>query len=282
MDKSDEDLSTGMAFHTSLTTLNKYYNKFNPDIVVCTFDRTNWRKEYTNSDMCLSGKKYKGNRRMKMTPNEEKRYKEFREHIKDFEEFVREHTSMVCMAADMLEADDLMAGIVETYPDDRVITVSADKDLMQLLKFPNARLVDPITDNDRECEDVDWFMFLKCIRGDAGDNVGSAFPRVRETRVRKAFEDEFERLSLMNETVKVNINDEFVDRKVKDLFEENKLLMDLYSQPKSVRKLLFRTINHEMNNKGKYNHFKFIKFCGRHKLKRVIEGVDNYIKLLSS
>ncbi len=283
MGGGDDSTMAGMALHSAFTTLNKYFKKYRPDQIICTFDRPNWRKSYTKSDMCVSGKVYKANRRQNMTPNEEQRYTEFKAHITEFETIVRDRTSMVCMASPHLEADDIMAGFAEMYQDDRVFVISADKDLMQLLKFPNVRLIDPATDNDRLCDDVDWFMFLKCVRGDRGDNVFSAFPRVRETRVRKAFEEEFERLALMNETFMGLYGDELekTEFRVGDLFEENHLLMDLYSQPTPVKTLITQTITKAMSNPGKYNHFHFIKFCGKHQLKRITKNVDQYIKMLS-
>jgi hypothetical protein len=285
MGGGDDITMSGLALHSAFTTLNKYYNKFNPTKIICTFDRPNWRKVYTQSDLCISGAVYKGTRRQDMTPAEQHRYNIFQEHIKSFEEIVRKRTSMVCLAADMLEADDLMAGFVEMYPEDKVIVVSADKDLIQLLKYPNVRLINPIDDKERTEDDIDWFMFLKCIRGDRGDNVMSAYPRVRETKVRAAFEDEFERLSLMNHTFKIMKEVDGVDVEtevcVGELFEENKLLMDLFDQPSNIRALIRDTIEDGMVYTGKYSHFHFIKFCNKHDLKRIVENVDNYVKMLS-
>lgn len=281
MTKSTDSTAAGLALHSAFQTLNKYFTKYNPTKTICVFDRPNWRKEYTKSDLCLSGKLYKGTRRQDMTPNEEKRYQEFMKHIEEFETIVREHTSMVCMAADMLEADDLMAGFADMYQHDRVIVISADKDLIQLLKYPNVSLIDPITDKQRSCDDVDWFMFLKCIRGDRGDNVASAYPKVREVAVRKAYDDEFERLALMDKTFTTIKNETKVEFRVGDLFKENQLLMDLYKQPTPVKKLMERTIVQSMKSPGKYSHFHFIKFCGKHDLKRISENVDRYVKMLS-
>jgi len=278
---TDDDTMAGLALHSAFTTLNKYFKKYSPDQVICTFDRPNWRKAYTKSDMCLSGKVYKANRRQNMTPNEENRYNKFKEHITEFEQIIRTKTSMICMAADQLEADDIMAGFVEAYPDDRVFVISADKDLIQLLKFPNVRLIDPATDKDRECDDVEWFMFLKCIRGDRGDNVHSAYPRVRETKVREAFDDEFKRLTMLNTKITILVKDEPVELLVGDLFEENKLLMDLYTQPAPVKRLITKTISDAMANPGKYSHFHFIKFCGQQNLLAIAKNVDQYIKMLS-
>lgn len=273
-----EELDAGLALHSAFVTFNKYYNKYNPTKVVCTFDRPNWRAEYTKSDMCLSEKQYKANRRKNMTSSEKRRYDRFKDHVTEFEDLVKEYTSMICLAADMLEADDLIAGFCQMHPDDKTTILSADQDMIQLLRNPNVSIVDPMTDKARVCDDIDWFLFLKYIRGDTGDNVQSAFPRVRETRIRKAFEDEFERLSLMNEVWTNNVSKEF---RVGDLFEENKMLMGLSDQPAPVKELMTHTIKSGMESHGKFNYFKFLKFCGKHNLVNIKKGADSYIKLLS-
>lgn len=278
----DDHTMAGLALHSAFTVLNKYYNKFNPTKVVCTFDRPNWRKMYTKSDLCLSGQLYKGTRRQDMTPAEQHRYNLFQEHISEFESIVKKRTAMVSLAAENLEADDIMAWFPVLYPDDRIIVVSADGDLTQMLKYPNVTLINPMDDKERKCDDVDWFMFLKCIRGDRGDNVASAYPRVRETKVREAFEDEFARLTMMNHTYKTIRGEEEVEARVGDRFEENELLMDLYKQPEPIKKLIRKTIKQGMEDPGKYSHFHFVKFCNKHDLKKIVEKVDNYIKMLST
>lgn len=275
----DKKQLASLALHSALMTLNKYFNKYKPNKVVCAFDRPNWRKEYTKSDLCLSGQLYKGNRRQGMTPTERMRYEEFMEHIARFEEILREHTSMVVLARDMLEADDLLAGMAERFQDDRVIVISADKDLIQLLRFPNTLLIDPTTDKPRECEDIEWFMFLKCIRGDRGDNVRSAFPRVKETRIRAAFQDEVERLNLMHEQW---TDERQVVNTVGDLYKENRLLMDLYAQPQPVKDMIATTIEQGFEQCGKYSHFHFLKFCNKHDLIKIREKIGDYAKMLST
>lgn len=275
----DKSKLANLALHSSITTLNKYYNKYQPDKVIMAFDRPNWRKDYTKSELCLSGRLYKGNRRKNFTPTEQMRYEEFMEHIARFEEILREYTSIVVLAREKLEADDLLAGMAEQYQDDRVVVVSADKDLIQLLKFPNTELIDPATDKPRDCDDVDYFMFLKCIRGDRGDNVRSAFPRVKETRIRTAFADENERLNLMHEEW---TDENKITNKVGDLFEENELLMDLYKQPPIVRDMIVKEIERGFEEQGKYNHFHFMKFCNRHELINIRQKIGDYVKMLSS
>ena len=297
--KSDDDTTlAGLAHHSALTTLNKYFKELKPDKVIMTFDRPNWRKDYTKTDKCLSKRKYKGNRRQKMTPAEKIKYDVFCEHLTDFEEMMRVHTSIVCLAADKLEADDLMAGFVQTYDvldeNAEFIVVTADKDMVQLLEFDNVRLLDPASGKDRNLDDfendVGLFMFEKCIRGDRGDNVMSAFPRVRRTRILKAYHDDFEKNNLLNETWYHPKTKEhpFTEEKpkgtlfkVKDVYRENQLLMDLNCQPDDIRRLIVNTIVKEMDNPGIFSYFHFMQFLGKFEMKKIAQNVETFLPLLS-
>ena len=298
--KGDDDITlAGLAQHAALTTLNKYFKEYKPNKVVMTFDRPNWRKDYTKTDKCLSKRIYKGNRRQKMTPAEKAKYEVFCEHLDEFENMMKIHTSVVCLAAPLLEADDLMAGFVQVYDalDDEAefIVVTADCDMKQLLEYPSVRLIDPATGKDRDLSDyendVGLFMFEKCLRGDRGDNVMSAYPRVRRTRILKAYHDDFELNNLLNETWKHPdteehpINEERPEGtvfRVKDVFKENMLLMDLNSQPEHIRKLIVKTIVKEMEDPGRYSHFHFLAFLGKYKMEKVARQLEIFIPLLSS
>jgi len=298
--KGDDDITlAGLAQHAALTTLNKYFKEYKPNKVVMTFDRPNWRKDYTKTDKCLSKRIYKGNRRQKMTPAEKAKYEVFCEHLDEFENMMKVHTSVVCLAAPLLEADDLMAGFVQVYDalDDEAefIVVTADCDMKQLLEYPSVRLIDPATGKDRDLSDyendVGLFMFEKCLRGDRGDNVMSAYPRVRRTRILKAYHDDFELNNLLNETWKHPdteehpINEERPEGtvfRVKDVFKENMLLMDLNSQPEHIRKLIVKTIVKEMEDPGRYSHFHFLAFLGKYKMEKVARQLEIFIPLLSS
>lgn len=277
MNGNREDV-INLALHNAITTLNKYFNKFQPNNVICVFDRPNWRKVYTKSDLCISKQIYKGTRRQNMTPVEQMRYEEFLDHIAQFETFIKNYTYFISLAKEMLEADDIIAGYCEVYSEDRVIIISADKDLIQTMKFPNVVLIDPATDKVRECDDVNWFMFLKCFRGDRGDNVANAFPKVRETKLRIAYEDEFAFNNILNETWTNHLG---TLMRVGDLYEENRLLMDLYNQPANIKKLIYECIDDGFKNRGKYDHMHFCKFCGKHNLVKMRERATDYIPLFT-
>lgn len=304
--KETGDIDSDFALHMAFMTMNKFYKKFKPDTTILTFDgKNNWRKRYTKSVECMSEKHYKGNRRLKFTPEQERQYQRFLRHIEEFQQIMREHTAVVCMQHDEVEADDIISGIVDAYAseDEDIYIVSRDRDLTQLQGkgtdtfYPNVKQIDPFTDKFLTIEDgikyvlkikdpkpldhkyvnTEYLLFCKCIRGDAGDNVQSAFPGVRRTRLNKAYDDPYEMTNLLNHKWKDPNNKEF---KVGDLIKEGKLLMDLRSQPKAIRLKIFNTILEEMDNHGKFDYFKFLRFLGQYNLPKISQKAEDLIPLL--
>jgi hypothetical protein len=277
---SAED-NAGLAMHMALNTLKSFYRKVKPDQVALAFEGSNnWRKAYTKSAECKSRRIYKANRVKddSMVP--------FYELIRNFEQLARLHTSIVCLSAPELEGDDVIAGYAQHFSalGDEVIILSGDKDFMQLLKLPGVSLMNPDDGKLRTCDDPDYFMFEKAIRGDAGDNVMSAYPRIRATKIQEAYRNEFARTNMMNTEW------EFCDPstgerralKVGDLFKENMTLMNLFEQPPHIRKIIEETIKREVVEHGQFSLFHFQKFCGKYKLKKISEDVTQFVELFSS
>lgn len=281
--ETDETLA-GLATHTALVTLNKYFKKHKPHRVVMAFDRKSWRKEYTASEACLSKKPYKGNRRQDMTPAQQEKYARFIDHMKEFEALIENYTTILTLVEQDLEADDLIAGFCqqEASEDNEIIIISTDTDLLQLKRYPNVAVVSPANDKEQMLDEFDndplYYVFQKCIRGDATDNVQSAFPGVRQTRIKKAFTDPFERENLMKE---LWTNENKVQFRVQDLFEENQKLIDLEKQPDDIRQLIELSVKAAVKRKREFSMFFILKFIGKYKLIKIKESIDQYLPLLS-
>lgn len=281
--ETDEVLA-GLATHSALTMLNKYFKIHKPDKVVMAFDRASWRKEYTASEQCVSKRPYKGNRRQDMTPAQQAKYQRFIQHMHEFEALIAEHTTIISLFENRLEADDLIAGFcqIEACPENEIIIISSDSDLLQLVRYDNVRVISPATDKEQSLDeynnDPKYYVFAKCVRGDPTDNVQSAFPRVRSTRILKAYTDAFERVQLMNEKW---TNENKVEFRVQELFDENEILINLEKQPKDIRKLIYQSVDDAMNKEREFSMFYILKFVGKYKLQKIKESIDNYIPMLS-
>jgi hypothetical protein len=276
----------GLALHMAFQTVHKYYKKFKPEQIAFTFEGgRNWRKTYTKSADAVSGNIYKANRvkDASMEP--------YFALMDSFREVLQQHSSAIILRNEVCEGDDMFAGYVQVNANgiNDIIGISGDRDFVQLLKLPGFRLINPDNGKDRNqpgdkeyYEDLDYFIFKKCVRGDMGDYVFSAYPKVRETKIIKAYEDPLYRAEFMRETWDIKDEDGNVIKTnvVGDLFEENKLLMDLFAQPPEIRETIEEAVVEAMDNIGTYSNFHFLKFLGKHGLNSIAEHIDQYTDML--
>ena len=277
------ETSLGLSLHVTLNTIKSFYTKYQPNEIAVVFEgRENWRKEYTASDACVSKKIYKANR--VKDPSMEGLF----ELVQTFEDLVKKHSAFVCVSHPKLEGDDCFAAYVQDvatqFPNDEIIGISGDKDFSQLLKYKNFTLIDPDSKKPRECDDPDYFIFEKCFRGDKGDNVQTAFPRVQSKRLKKAFDgDDYELTQLLTHTWSVTDPETNIETvyNVGELFVENELLMDLEKQPPEIRQLMSETVKNARENIGKFSLFHFTKFAGKYELKTIIEQANQFAQMFN-
>lgn len=278
---SIDDL-VGLSMHVSLQSIHKWYRKFKPDFVVFSFEGgTNWRKQYTSEHSLSIRRQYKANR------VQDPEMAHFYKLIDAFKELISNHTSICCISVPDMEGDDVIAAycLLNASDENLITIVSGDKDFIQLTKLPNVRLVDPDTGKQRNQPgdkdyqaDIDYWLFLKCVRGDSGDNVPSAYPRVYEKRIKAAYEDDYAKLNFMNERWK---DENLTEHRVGDLFAHNQVLMDLTAQPDEIKLRLYEQV--ELQSKPEalrtYSHFHFLRFLGKFKLNKVAEEATKFTEL---
>jgi 5'-3' exonuclease len=278
-DTKPEDL-VGLCMHISLQSIARWFYKFKPDFIVFAFEgKDNWRKTYTAETKTRL--QYKANR----VPDPGMGH--YYELIDSFKETISAHTSVCCLHHDSMEGDDMIAGYCQLYAgtDHEIFIVSGDKDFTQLLKLPGVKLVNPDNGKLRNMPldkdytpDIDYWLFRKCVRGDMGDYVPSAFPRVRETRIKKAYESDYERVNLLNE---MWIDENKVTHKVKDLFDQNVILLNLWSQPPEERAKLLIAVEEQTSQLSTYSHFHFLRFLEEFKLQKVRDEAMKFVDLFA-
>ncbi len=119
---------TGLALHICMNSVKKCYERFKADHVVFCFEGRSWRKDFYP--------RYKQNRKVTrdaMSPAEQEADKVFWETFDELKSFVEDKTNCTTLRHDQLEADDLIAGWVQSHPNDKHIIVSSDSDFYQLL-----------------------------------------------------------------------------------------------------------------------------------------------------
>lgn len=266
-----------LALHSALMSMNKSFKQFKPKRVIACFDRpNNWRKLYTASDLSVTGVPYKGTRRQDMTPAQQEQYYKLLDHMKEFEDLLQEQTGIITVAGNGLEADDCIAGWVQSNPSKMKVVMTLDSDISQLINETTS-VCNFKTGEIVVCEDPKYFLFEKTFRGDKSDNVPSAVPRIRETKIRKAYEDPYTLANILQED---HVTRSGAIVPVSAVLEENQLLMDLSKQPPEIRALIARAIENAVNKTKRFDYWGFARFCKERKLTKIHESLPTFRPLL--
>lgn len=240
-----EEFVTELIFKESLGSIVYFANLFKADSIVIACDSPNvWRRDIYPE--------YKGG-----NDHDDVYYKETIAAADLTKQFFRECTNSAVIEVPRTEADDVIAVFCQESVGVKNIILSSDKDFIQLIDS-NTSLYSPPQKVWRESEDSDYELFLKCIRGDRGDNIFSAYPRVRETKLKEAWEDPYEMQNLL-ETVRKD------GKKVKECFDLNLALIDLSQQPVNIRQDIIDALNKPYVNN--YGELKMLAWFGRNNLK---------------
>jgi len=288
------DIKLGMAFHITLNSIKKAWSDFNGSHLVFCLEGRSWRKDYYAP--------YKRNRaesRAAATVKEQEEDRIFWEAFDTFKDFISEKTNATVLQNSQLEADDLIAGFIQSHPNDDHVIISTDSDFIQLIA-PNVRqyngisettythegifdkkgkrVIDKKTNVEKDLINPEWVLFEKCIRGDPTDNVFSAYPKVRKNKLLEAFEDRGRRGFAWNNLMLqrwVDHNGE--EHRVLDDYERNRRLIDLKHQPDDIKQIINETIttNSQPKNISQVG-IRLMKFCNLYDLKRITENIQQY------
>lgn len=235
-----EPLVANYVMKEVIQTIVFHANLFNVDAIAITCDSPNvWRKDVFPT--------YKGNR-----DKSDIYHDECIEAAGLIKEFFSTVTNSSVLESPRAEADDIIAVFCQESTGVNNIIMSADKDFIQLTDV-NTKLYSPTQKTWRTSEDTSFDLFLKCIRGDTNDNIRSAFPKVRETRLRKAWDDPVEMINLMETVRKDGV-------KVNEAFEMNLKLIGLNEQPPHIRDEIRDMIFLELAKRKCYGELKIMKF----------------------
>jgi 5'-3' exonuclease len=303
----DADIKLGMAFHITLNSIKKAWQDFGGTHVVFCLEGRSWRKDHY--------KPYKAQRaasRAAHTEREAEEEKVFWEAFDTFKEFVTEKTNCTVLQNSRLEADDLIAGWIQTHPNDKHVIISTDTDFVQLIA-PNVkqyngvmettithegifdakgkRVIDKKTQEPKAIPDPQWLLFEKCMRGDTSDNVFSAYPGVREkgtknkVGLREAYGDrDLKGYSWNNLMLQRWSDHNGEEHRVLDDYERNRILIDLSAQPAEIKTIITETIatatgaNKNISQVG----IRLIKFCNLYDLKKISDQAQAYAEPLNA
>ena len=288
------DIKLGMAFHITLNSIKKAWQDFNGSHVVFCLEGRSWRKDYYAP--------YKRNRsdaRAAHTEKEAEEEKVFWEAFDTFKDFIAEKTNCTVLQHQQLEADDLIAGWIQTHPNDDHVIISTDSDFVQLIA-PNVRqyngvmetttthegildkkgkrVIDKKTNEAKDIPNPEWLLFEKCMRGDPTDNVFSAYPKVRKNKLEEAFSDRASKgFAWNNMMLQRWVDHNGVEHRVLEDYERNRKLIDLAAQPQDIRDIITETINANAVPKTVDQvGIRLLKFCNLYDLKKISDSIQQY------
>jgi 5'-3' exonuclease len=298
--RGDADIKVGMALHIMFNSIKKAWQDFGGTHVVFCLEGRSWRKDVY--------KPYKANRaeaRAALTVKEIEEDKLFWETFDKFKEFITEKTNCTVLQNPVLEADDLIAGFIQTHPNSQHVIISTDSDFHQLLA-PNVKQYNGVTEETHTLEGIldkkgrpvkdkktgeakaipnpEWLLFEKCMRGDTGDNVFSAYPGVRvkgtknKVGLTEAFDDRNSKGWAWNNLMLQRwVDHEGVEHRVLDDYNRNRMLIDLKAQPENIRKVIEETISQAAQPKTVDQvGIRLLKFCQLYDMKRIMDSIQSY------
>ena len=303
---SDTWEKIGMALHLTLASVNQIVRNHKIDHVVFCLEGRSWRKDFY--------KPYKANRKLDesaMTEAEIEENKMFWETYEMFTTFLREKTNVSVLREPNAEADDLIARFIHLHPNDTHYIISSDTDYVQLIaenvfqyngvsnelitlqgyfKDNGKPVVDKKTKEHKLLEDPQYLLFKKCMRGDATDNVFSAYPGVREKGSKnkvglvEAFADRTKQgFNWNNMMLQRWVDHDGVERRVRDDYERNRTLIDLTAQPDDVKVKVDDAIRNGVRvTTTPQVGVHFMRFCGKYELNKISENAEAYAKWLNS
>lgn len=324
------DIKTGLALHVSFNAFKQSWQRFQADHIVVCLDGKSWRHSH------YSG--YKAQRRAQqnmMSKKEREDNEVFFGAFDLFVEFLRKRTNVTVLSEAHAEADDLIARWIQLHPDDSHVILSSDRDFFQLLSDKvkmydgvrgwtistegyfdekdkpvlskrtvtetnsQGKKVKKTVNVEMEKPDPEYALFTKCIRGDASDNIMSAYPGVREhgsakkPGIREAYDDRHDRgfnwnnfmLQEWDKLVGVDEDGNPIKERVRviDEYKKNQALIDLTMQPESIKAAIDEAIM-EAVEKKRVNMVGvwFLKFAEEMNLVTLSKYPNDYAKMLTA
>ena len=304
---SDPEEKAAFALHLTLASVNQVVRNHKIDHVVFMLEGRSFRKDLYEP--------YKKNRivdSLSQTQDEVDENAMFWSTYETFTTFLKEKTNCSVLRHEQAEADDLIARFIHLHPDDTHYIISTDSDYVQLInqnvlqyngvtnelitlngyfKDSGKPVIDKKTKEPKLLEDTpEYLLFKKIIRGDAGDNVFTAYPRAPEkgsknrVGIREAFDDRDKQgFKWNNFMLQKWIDHNGVEVCVRDAYNRNRMLIDLTAQPEDMKQKFDQRIRESVRvNTTPQVGVHFMRFCGKHNLEKISQNVEAFSKWLNT
>lgn len=270
--QNSQDMNENFIRHLALvqirTSLKKFKREY-PQVVIAvdnTHSKPNWRKKYF--------KEYKAGRaKAKAASNIDwdTFYKIFQKIVDE----LKEHFPYKVVAVPGTEADDVIGVIAHSKPaDTKMIIVSQDKDMKQLLNINGVKIFNPRTRKMVTCDNPQFLLKEHIIRGDAGDGVphwdspDDQFTSDIKKRQNSIFVDDLAKWVHQTPEQICNGDPELLRR-----YNRNRQMIDMSMIPEDIKTEIINEYN--QSPKGKPNEL--YSYFLKKRLNNLLDSINDYI-----
>lgn len=258
--KVEEDLLRHMILNTIRGIVQYNKEKFGK-LVICCDNKVYWRKEFYPY--------YKSNRK-RDRDNSGLDWESFFVSLNKIKAEIIEFMPYQVVDVHGAEADDVIAVLVkELHKTEKILIVSADKDLSQLQKYSNVYQLNPITKKMIDIDDPEKFLYEHIIRGDSGDGIPN-FLSDDDTFVTSKRQKPISTVKL--EGWLSQKPEEYCDEKMIAGFVRNRKLIDFDYIPELIKNNVLNSYNKEfvVDKNRMFNYFVSAK------LKNLMENIQDF------
>lgn len=258
---ADEKLLRHICLLTLKTSLKKFKREY-PEVIIACDNKNYWRKEKFPY--------YKANRKDNIKKSELD-WKIIFDVLHSMKKEIREYFPYRVMEIDQAEADDIIGVLTEKFSSEnkKVMIVSGDKDFIQLLRYDNVKIYDPIRKRYLSHDNPKVYLQEHVLKGDAGDgipNVMSDDKTFIEGRRQKPLTTK-----RMNDIL--NTSPEKRNDDIRKNILRNELLIDLSYIPARIQDEINNLYDQEMIVKDKS---KLMTYMIRYQLNNLIEDIQDF------
>ena len=176
------EVNDNLVRHTLLSQYarinDKYRSRFG-DIVICNDADNYWRKDIYPG--------YKQQRKEQKEKNTDVDWKHLYETFDRVRDEIRDNLPYKSIRVSRCEADDIIYVLCKHFsPKEKMLIVSSDKDMVQLMKFNNVSIYSPKTDSViKGISNIDEILFAHVLRGDSSDNIPNVLTNTDDFLVKK-------------------------------------------------------------------------------------------------
>jgi 5'-3' exonuclease len=243
-------VSEDMVRHMILNSLRMYNLKYRKEYgtIVLACDGGSWRKEIFPQ--------YKASRKTSRDASGLD-WNEFFRILSVVRDEVKEHLPYKVVHIQNIEADDIIGTLAEKTQNfgehEPVMIISADKDFIQLQRYPNVRQFSPMTKAFVKENKPFKYLYEHIMRGDSGDGIPNVLSP-DNTFVDKIRQKPISTKKIEQWIASYDNLDKVMDEATYRNFQRNQALIDLNKVPRDKKALIINTFESVKPNSNVLNY----------------------------